>query len=163
MALLTEEVVKEAIKLALPTIQEILKEHTWGPKGVFILVQYKEWGLTNRPYFHTMDELGPDTEWETRWGEGLNFRLIAREKLRVSLREGRPSREVVTNSPWALEKGDSLYGGAYAEEDKSLAVAVSGSYQEVDEAIARIVWNIIWMLCTRRIAELRKAGINDCP
>lgn len=156
MAILTEEVVREAVGLALPTVREILKGHTWGPRGVFILVQYKEGGLTNRPYFHTMDELGPDTEWETRWGEGLNFRLIAHEKLRVSLHEGRPNREVVTHAPWGL------YGGAYAE-DKSLAVAVSGSYPEVDEAIARIVWDIIWMLCARKIAELRKAGINDCP
>lgn len=162
MALLTEEMVREAVELALPSIRAILENHTWGPKGVVIAVKYH--GRSDRygydPYIHVMDELGPLGNSTKLWG--LDFVQVVLAKLEVSVRHGRPSREVVTNMPWALGVGDSLYGGAVAE-DSHLAVAVSGSYQEVDEAIAWIVWNIVWMLCTRKIAELRETGVNSCP
>ena len=38
MGILTRALVEKAVQLALPTIREVVKVHTWGPKGVVIVV-----------------------------------------------------------------------------------------------------------------------------
>lgn len=109
MSILTKGLVQRAIELALPTVRLLVKEHTWGPPGVVIAVDGK--GL-EEPVIYVMEELGPEADWEKRWGEGKNFRQVALEKLRVAARTGLTSRAVTTNHPWLLEEGDSLYIGA---------------------------------------------------
>ncbi len=144
--MLTEELVREAIKLALPTIRLLCEQDTWGPKGVVIAVSGE--GIL-KPVIHIMDELGPNETWLDE-GKPIDFKEIALQKLRGASREGRTSHSIAQDKPWLLRSGDSLYRGAVAE-DQGLAVAASGVHETMDEAIAWIVFNIIAALCHRRV------------
>lgn len=154
-AILDAELVREAIDLALPSVRKIVAAHTWGPKGVVIAVRSTY--LTD-PVIHIMEELGDEESWGMLW-EGKNFREIALQKLSTALQGGTSSRNVVVNHPWLLVAGNSLYTGAVAE-DTGLAVAASGAYGETDETVAWIVFNIIVLLCQRRVAQLQEKEIN---
>lgn len=150
MSLLTEELVQEAIELALPTVRVLCKRYTWGPQGVVIGVAGK--GLA-APYIYAMEELGPEDKWDS------SFYLIVAQKLQVSSRTGRTSHSVVSDKPWLLEEEDSFYRGGVAE-DEGLAVAASGSHGEIDEVVAWIVFNLIAGLCQMKLKELRDQNIN---
>ena len=154
--IIDEELVRKAISFALPTVRELVAAHTWGPKGVVIAVS---WTGCAEPVVHVMDELGLEENWEKEWGEGRNFRKTALQKLSTTLHGGASSRSVVANHPWLLEEGDSFYTGS-AAEDGGLAVAASGAYGDTDETASWIVWNIILLLCQRRIADLQANKIN---
>jgi hypothetical protein len=154
--IIDEELVRKAIAFALPTVRELVAANTWGPTGVVIAVGWQ--GLPE-PIVHVMDELGQEDLWEERWGKGCNFREIALQKLSTALHGGNSSRSVVANHPWVLEEGDSFYTGASAE-DGYLAVSASGAYGDTDETVSWIVWNIILLLCQRRIADLQSKEIN---
>lgn len=151
--------VREAIDLALPTVRVLCAKYTWGPKGVVIAVSHRS--LTG-PYVCVMDELGPRESWKDNDTDGtpLDFQDIALRKLRVSSRTGRTSHDVMSDKPWLLDGGDSLYRGAVAEDD-GLAVAASGSHAEIDEAVAWIVFNLIAALCHMKIREIRRTGVNQ--
>lgn len=153
MALLTTELVEESIGLALPTVRELVKNHTWGPQGVVIAVEGE--GLS-QPVVHIMEELGPEDTWKNTRGDPVDFIAIATGKARVARRNGSKIASVVINHPWSLEEGDYIYQGGVAE-DTYMGIGASG---ETDEACAWVVWSCIWLLCARRIAEMREQGIN---
>lgn len=157
MRLVTKRMVLEAIDLALPTVRVLCAKYTWGPKGVVIAVSHLS--LT-QPYVYVMDELGPRESWQDTDGTPLDFQAIALRKLRVSSRTGHTSHDVITNKPWLLEGGDSLYRGAVAEDD-GLAVAASGSHAEIDEMVSWTVFNLIAALCHMKIREIRRTGVNQ--
>lgn len=161
MALLDLAVVKEAVRISLPSIRLAVAHYSWGPRGVTIGVDAR--GL-EAPYVHIMDELGPQSEWDERYGAGSDrdFVRIALNKAAIARRYGKTSWAVVSQMPWLLEENDFLYRGGVAE-DTDLAVGVSGSYGEIDEGMAWEVWNWIASLCNLKISELRKAGINRLP
>jgi len=154
--IIDEALVREAIGYALPTVRGLVATHTWGPEGVVIAVS---WTGLEVPVVHVMDELGPEENWEKKWGKGRNFRLIALQKLSTAMRGGGASASVVRDHPWVLGEGDSFYPGA-AAEDGHMAVAASGAFGDTDEAVSWIVWNIIRLLCLRRIADLQANNIN---
>ena len=154
--IIDEVLVRTAIELALPTIRVLVAANTWGPTGVVIAVK---WLSISEPVVYVMDELGSEETWEKRWGEGKNFRKIALQKLSTAIHGGGPSRNIVANHPWVLEEGDSFYNGS-AAEDGYLAVAASGAYGDTDETVSWIVWNIILLLCQRKIADLQANKIN---
>ena len=106
-----------------------------------------------------MEELGPRESWKDTDGTDLDFQDIALQKLGVSSRTGRTSHDVVTNKPWLLTEGSSLYLGAVAEDD-GLAVAASGSYEEIGETVAWIVFNLIAALCHMKLRELKRLNLN---
>lgn len=155
--IINEELIQEAIEFALPTVRALVAKHTWGPKGVVIAII---WPGKENPFVYSMEELGPRESWENVWGKGMDFRIIALQKLSTSQRGGSPSAEVVLNHPWLLQKGDSFYTGAVAEDD-GLIVATSGAFGDTDETISWIVWNIILLLCRRKIAVLKEQKINS--
>ncbi|MDO8470698.1 MAG: hypothetical protein Q7S63_01850 [bacterium] len=153
LGLLTRDIAADAIRIALPAIVGLCAEATSQPKGVVIAIAGK--GLPE-PFTWTMEELGSREKWE------LDFHQIALEKLLVSSRTGRASRKVIDEAPWLLEAGDSLYQGAVAE-DAGLAVSVSGSYSQVDEAIAWMVFNIIFGLCHIKLRVFQDREIASLP
>jgi len=155
LELVTRELIQEAFGIALPTIRKLCEKYTWGPKGVVIAVACRSSSLIRKPPYALciMEELGPKEGWQD------DFLRIVLQKLGVSSRTGRTSHDVITNKPWLLTGGDSLYRGAVAE-DEGLAVAVSGSYPEIDEAAAWIVFNLIAALCHMRIRQLRETKVN---
>ena len=177
--IIDEVLVRTAIELALPTIRVLVAANTWGPTGVVIAVK---WLSISEPVVYVMDELGSEETWERRWGEGKNFRKIALQKLSTAIHGGGPSRNIVANHPWVLEEGDSFYNGSpvyvldrkdlirtfyeievpadAVAEDGYLAVAASGAYGDTDETVSWIVWNIILLLCQRKIADLQANKIN---
>ena len=154
--LLTEELVREGINLALPTVRALTEKYTWGPQGVVIVVDAK--GLSEQFVF-VMKELGPRDTWKNRKGEPVDFEMVARYKASLARRMGKSTESVVNNSPWSLDEGNYFYAGG-AAEDSDLGVGASGAYGETDEACAWVVWNCIRLLCRRKIAEMREQGIN---
>lgn len=140
--ILTSEIANDAIRLALPSIRRIIAKHNWGPKGVVIMVAGN--GLKRRVTHVMRRELGPRKLWKKRY-EKCDFITIAGQKLRDSLRTGLPSSAVI-RTPWRLRHGDSVYGGAVAE-DTDLAVSVSGLYEDWDEVCGWIIWNIVTQIC----------------
>lgn len=154
--LLTEELVREAIQLALPSVREVVAKHTWGPLGVAIVIDAK--GL-EKPFLFAMDELGPRENWKNRKGEFSDFLEIARLKAQLAKRYGSPTSSIVASHPWSLEEGEFFYAGGVAE-DTDLAVGASGAFGDTDEACAWIVFSIIQLLCKRKIAEMQAQGIN---
>ena len=80
------------------------------------------------------------------------------QPLRLSQRAHR-RRHILRRVADRLEEGDFIYQGG-AAEDTDFGVGVSGAYGETDEACAWIVWNIIRLLCLRKIADMRDQGIN---
>ncbi|OGM19906.1 hypothetical protein A2955_04445 [Candidatus Woesebacteria bacterium RIFCSPLOWO2_01_FULL_37_19] len=154
--LLTEELVREAINLALPSVRELTAKHTWGPKGVAIVVDAK--GLS-APFVFVMDELGPRGTWTNRKDEFIDFLQVARMKAQLARRYGSTTSSIIANHPWSLEEGEYLYPGGVAE-DTDLGVGASGAYGDTDEACAWVIWNTILLVCKRKIAEMREQGIN---
>lgn len=158
--MLTVLLVNEAIESVLPTARLLCKKYTWGPEGVVIVVG----GDRRLPYItitYVMEELGPESEWQTKWD--CNLREIAMAKMLMCLRTGHTSHDLITNMPWLLQKSDSKYRGGVAE-DTSLAVGVSGVYEEIDETIAWLVFNTIAGLCLTRLRPtLSNDSIHTIP
>lgn len=159
MSLLTQDLIERAIQLALPSVRQICAEYYWGPKGVAIAVAGK--GIDDPPVVFVMPELlGPDGSIDEKWKRGRDFRDVAKSKMYMSLREGRPSWEVVNLTPWSLEHDEFLYQGGVAK-DSNLAVGCSGSFGQVDEACAWIVYNCVALLCSLEIKKLQDQKVNQ--
>lgn len=155
LRLVTESMVKQAVELSLPTIRMLCARYTWGPKGVVIAVSCQSLA---KPYVYVMEELGPRETWKDD-GKDIDFKTIALQKLAVSSRTSHTSHDILHNKPWLLREGDSLYQGGVAEDD-GLAVAASGSYSEIDETIAWIVFNVIAGLCHMKLRKLNSLGVH---
>jgi hypothetical protein len=148
--ILKDELVREAIDLALPSIPRMIKRFGWGPEGVVIGVSWV--GRPLLPLLHVMEELGPEETWEEKWK--YNFRELVLNKLSVILRaEGRATSEDILRKPWLLEEGDCLYVGAVIQD--GIAVAVSGAQEETDKAIAKIVLEEIFFLCEVKALDFK--------
>jgi hypothetical protein len=152
VALLTKNLVEEAIDLALPSVRAIAAKHHWGPKGVYITVSGR--GI-KKPIVRCVDITNEEMRKYKK-----NFREIALQKLAPATREGRTSNSLAGDFPWLLDYGESIYDRGAVSEGPGLTVSVSGLYGEADEAIAWIVWNIIRMLCLLFIKRGRDAGEN---
>jgi len=154
--ILTEELIKQAIELAKPSVESILSQGigVWGPKYVSVVVSGP--GIEGNLDF----TLGFRSEWDPKWGPKEDFLEIARQKDSVSNRTGMPTDVVVTRKPWLLEEGDFLYQGGTAGRPGGLTVSVSGAMAQVDEGIADIVYGIVAMLCRLKVKGMQENGIN---
>lgn len=154
MRILTEELVRRAIKIVRPAAEEILKTETavWGPRWVE--------GRVMAPGVKEVAEFlfGWVDTWDPEWGERRDFGKIAEAKLRVAEREGVNTSIVVALRPWNLKEGEGLYAGGAVRD--GICVAVSGAKSAADEAIAEMVISAIVMLAfletERRIQEGEK-------
>lgn len=155
--ILTEDLVREALLLAAPSIKAILrgkeKPKTSGARWVAVAVSGP--GLAQNVW-----EVGDVGKWHGDPPAELpSFHGVALAKLEVALATGRPSREVVSGSPWNFKQGQYLYGGSTISD--GLAVAASGAYSETDEGIAEMVLAIITMLCRLERRRMLEAGIKQ--
>jgi len=140
MAIITESMIQQAIDLARPSVQIMLRTEdlTWGPRYVSCSLRVR-----NMPVIQF--DLGAiPKKWNTNWGEEINFASIARRK-RHECERGRANTSVIiATRPWTLQDGDYLYaGGAYRD---GIAVGVSGAKGRTDEAIAETIINCIILL-----------------
>ncbi|NTU66322.1 MAG: hypothetical protein HGB08_00160 [Candidatus Moranbacteria bacterium] len=144
--IITEEMVREGVRLAMPAIDAILAKEgtTWGPKLVMWCVKIP--GSENDIHGESFGESArwTDKNWEEGWESTGKFLAIARKKLAVAERERIATSVVAATRPWCLEEGEFLYpGGVYCD---GVSVAVSGAKGETDEAIAWLILNAILML-----------------
>jgi hypothetical protein len=144
VGILSEDLVYEAIQLAMPSIIAIGDRYSADGHGVVIMVAGS--GIDQLSY----ETPGLKTDHRSDWEK---FSEIAVGKLTVTIKYGSSSFDVVEHTPWVLEKGDCLYQGAVG--DHSLAVAVSGLRSQVDEGIASVIWSIIAMLCKMEVRTFR--------
>jgi hypothetical protein len=156
--LLTEELVRKAIDIALPTIRLLVKEATWGPLGLVIIVDSD---YLDKQVIYTMDELGPKETWSDRHEKDIDFEAIAQQKLNVA-RKGLDSHVIVSERPWLLESGDSFYQGGVCPY-WGLAIATSGAYGTTDCQCAKIIVAIITALCQAKINKFIDSGIGALP
>jgi len=138
MRILTEELIRKAIELARPGVQNILDTEgmTWGPKWVY--------GWATGPGIPEDEKIlfsfgQVDPNWKSP-----DFGLIAYEKMLTVEREKLPTSVIASTKPWLLEDDEYLYAGATTRD--GISVAVSGAMGRVDEAIAEIVLSLIVML-----------------
>jgi hypothetical protein len=149
-AILNDELIREAIGLALPSICLMIKRFNWGPQGVVIGVDWVE--RPKPPFLHVMEELGPEESWEEKWK--YNFRELVFNKLSVILRAGgRATSEDIILKPWLLKEGDCLYAGGVIED--GIAVVASGACEETDKAISKDVLNKIQFLCEVKLLDFK--------
>jgi len=149
--IITEEMVREALRLVDPTVRAILNipSANWGPQWVdgFISVPGVE---TDIPF-----QLGIVTPWNPAWGREMNFKDVALAKLSLAKRTGECTSLIVAAHPWQIPDGEYLYPGGASR--LSISVGVSGAKGRVDEAIANIIIDAIIMLAQleadHRIAE----------
>lgn len=153
--IITKDMVEFALELAKPSAETILDTApglaTWGPRWVEGLVKVP--GLVRPIRF----QFGKITPWDTQWGELRNFAVVAEKKLGVVVRLGMNSSAIVAQMPWMLEDDEYLYSGGAT--DRGISVAASGAKGWADEAISKIVIDMIIMLAhldvDRRIANKR--------
>jgi len=155
MKIITEGMVREAIRLAEPTALAILETPGcfWGPQWVRGLVRA---GLgADIPFtFGTVA-----AQWNPEWGSNRGFEEIAQAKLEVTDRTGLPTSVVVALYSHLLEEGEFLYpGGACRDEN---ACGVSGAKGRADEAIAELVLGMLNMLIQLETDRRKAAGENQ--
>jgi len=140
--IITKEMVLEAIELARPTAEAILRteEAIWGPKvvqgavsipGINDLIRFIYSGEKNEP-------------WNPAWGIFENFFDIVTEKMKVVMREKMNSSIIAKLMPWLLKENEFMYaGGAYSDE---IGATASGARGWADECISEVIISNIKML-----------------
>ena len=154
--IITRDLIRQAIKLARPSAEAILRYEgaTWGPKLVMGFAQAP--GVEAEQFSY--DVIGSDEEWNSEWGDANEFTRIALAKLAVVLREKSPASVIVATRPWCLEEGEFLYvGGTYCD---GIAVVASGAKGWADEAISKIVTSNIVMLAQLEVERRVQAGLK---
>ncbi|KKQ46293.1 MAG: hypothetical protein US63_C0003G0006 [Candidatus Moranbacteria bacterium GW2011_GWC2_37_8] len=142
--IIDEALVREAIKLAQPTVAAILAHNgaTWGPKWVTGRVMAP--GLETDKFEFEFSSDGPKEEWNSGWGDPLRFYDVAEKKLAVAEREKTSTSVVVATRAWCLEEGEYLFPGGVHRD--GISVSASGAKGRADEAIAEVVLSLIIML-----------------
>jgi len=130
--IIDEALVREAIKLAQPTVAAILAHNgaTWGPKWVTGRVMAP--GLETDKFEFEFSSDGPKEEWNSE------------KKLAVAEREKTSTSVVVATRAWCLEEGEYLFPGGVHRD--GISVSASGAKGRADEAIAEVVLSLIIML-----------------
>ena len=139
MIIITEELVKRAIALVVPSAEAILatEDAIWGPCWVKGIISVP--GLDDISFC-----LGEETPWQVVWGEKRDFSGVAKKKLQVAKRLRMTTSVVIATCPWLLLPDEYLYpGGVYRD---GIACGVSGAKGRADEALAEMVISAVIML-----------------
>ena len=141
--IITEKMVKKALELAGPSIDNVLSDPkmTLGSKFLAIIVSVP--GLALIRLRHGCHK-----------HKGRNMREyehIAQKKLDVVLREQASTSEIIATRPWSLLDREYLYAGGAIRH--GIAVATSGAKGWVDEAISEIIISMIVMLAQLEIED----------
>ena len=143
-AIITRELIQEAIRLTKPSALAILQTEgmTWGPKTV---VGYIEAGTMEDRMLYSFHGEDIDEEWDPEWGDYGKYMHIAMKKVDLTTKFGVNTSVIADSCPGQLEEGDFLYpGGAYREGIGG--ASASGAKGRADEAIAEILLVNINML-----------------
>ncbi len=147
--IITEEMVKEAIRLAEPSALAVIATPccNWGPQWVHGYVRVPD--FPDIPF-----TFGEVTPWNKAWGQEMDFRPVAMRKVEASDRLGVNTSVIVALYPDELEEGEYLYAGGAHRNGKS--ASASGAKGRADEAIAEVILVMLNMLIQlevdRRIA-----------
>ena len=150
MKIITEEMVKRAISLAVPSAKAILAAEgmTWGPRWVEGFVTAP--GLGEIPF-----RFGEVTKWNPKWGDERDFQPIAYKKLQLAKRTGDDTSIVVSVCPWQIQEGEYLYPGGVSRF--GISAGASGAKGRTDEALADILVCIIMMLANLETDRRKEA------
>lgn len=149
----------QAVEVTNPYVRALLDIDgmTWGPRYVEVAV-----GLPQNDEL-LWATLGLVEPWQEEWGDPVDFKPIAENKLLQALRGNGPSSDLPLRAPWHLRPGDYLAGGGVCSPDGAIAVGVSGAYGLADEAIARVLLTTILQLYRVWAEDLRDAGSQRVP
>lgn len=135
MTRFTTEIAEQALEIAMPFIQSIMKEQE--RKGLFINV-----GCNISKQIMAQRSIGnKQTDWNAPY-DG-----IADSKVNITFTTNKPSREVQLLYPEMVGGiGDTIYWGSWI--DGGIVVAMSGLPPEWDEACAKHICAIVRALLT---------------
>lgn len=149
MQIIDADVARDAVQLALPTIERSMRDPAAGDSGcLHIVVMHPRLSPGSVPfaqailYEYSINRANWDADYEK----------FARAKARVSWRTRKDSHVVQALQPQLLEPGDTvLWGGVCMDE---IVVAVSGMQPWYDEALSGVI-----ACCIRAIAKGRAMRI----
>lgn len=134
MTRFTDTIAQQALKIATPFINQILKQE--GRKGVSVQI-----GLRQPSDLEYKPLLIEDI------GDGSEYNPIAMSKYKITLETGLPSREAQLLHPEMVGgKGQTKFWGSWI--DGFIIVAISGLPPEWDEACSKLICAIIKALLT---------------
>jgi hypothetical protein len=155
MGILTNELVNEAIDLALSSISSIMK------------ITRRNYQSAEKPQMHVtviaprIPGVPPGTIVEVRRSFGdidtwpKDFEKISISKSEITYFTGHPTA-IAQTMPQYLQEGDTLYFGSVIVN--GIVVGVSGWEPEIDEMLAGIIAYWIQMLCKMKAVALHDAG-----
>lgn len=153
MYALTDDIAKQAIDLATPTILHMMDEKVVTRPYLHIIVALRD--TSERPQLcdvKASQSFGTRAEWSN------DYRAIAEGKLLITARTGLPSRQVQLMQPELLEHDDVIYWGSVI--DGNIIVACSGVQPWFDEAISKIIAGICRALIQEDV-EFKRTAIRD--
>ncbi|MPM80168.1 hypothetical protein SDC9_127215 [bioreactor metagenome] len=158
---ITSEIVQEAIRIAEPTVFEIVKTSlSKGKTGVSVVVMFGH--LKGRGINRTKPELKMAA---TIGSSEIKYDEFAMRKANLSWRTGSDCDEITKNfyHSLILEEGtDTPYAGSNVLNvgDLRLVVATSALKEREDQAISILLLTIIMMLVNRKVIVAELPGAN---
>lgn len=151
---LTEQMVKEAIEIATPTVMEIVAASlSEGKQGISVVVMFGH--LKGRGMNHTRPELTVTTQIGS---SKEKYDDIAMRKAKLSWRTGTESEEIAKSFYNAIlleEDQDCAYSGSHVLNigDVRLVVAASGLKEREDTPVSMIIETLIMMVVNRKVTS----------
>jgi hypothetical protein len=140
---LTHDLVEEAVRIVLPTVEHFLQsERTGGRPNLYLVV---------------LEPRSENVLYEIAFGDGKSiwkyeFDQFALAKARQCMRTGMVGRNVLRDAPWLVKPDDTRYvGGVY---ENGLVVAASGVQDHFDEMISWLVLSTIQGLCRDEVSKI---------
>lgn len=157
-ALVTPELVQEAIALARPSIDALLQSE--GIRRPFVHVVVLDPRANGTGYISTTQIVHEQDIGETENPE--KYKEFAHGKARISLDTGKSSHEVVAMFPHLLEWSDVKYGGSVVLN--GIIVAASGVQWQYDLLIATWIGAAIYSLVLLKMQEIsQNDGVDRVP
>ncbi len=153
---LDERAAREAIEMALPSIEKALqREGVSGERVLHIVVM----NPAARPGEMDFEDailcehsVGDPGKWQA------DYRSFARAKAALAWRTGMDTHVIQELRPHLLQEGDSLLWGSACRD--GIVVGASGAHPWFDEAFANAVAGFLLALAQERAREAREKGLT---
>ncbi len=153
---LDERAAREAIELALPSIEKALqREGVSGERVLHIVVMDPTVRPGDAPFEDAIlceHTVGDPQKWQA------DYRSFARAKAALAWRAGVDTHLLQELRPHLLEEGDSLLWGSACRD--GLVVGASGAHPWFDEAFATIVAGFLLAIAHERARLAREKGLT---
>ena len=154
--ILDQSAAREAVELALPSIEKALRREGVSGEGVLhLVVMDPTVRAGDRPFEDAIlyeHSVGDPRKWQA------DYRAFARAKAALAWRAGADTHLIQELRPHLLEEGDSLLWGSACRN--GLVVGASGAHPWFDEAFANTVAGFLLAIAHERARRAREEGLT---